>query len=66
MAIPVTRHPLKPGEGKTIYWKREELVRMDDALCFYLYSANGDVRSNISPETADTIKHILDKINRHI
>lgn len=66
MPIPVTRPPLKPREGKTIFWTREELVRMDDALCYRLYGDTGELRSEISPETIDLITHMIDKINRHI
>ena len=66
MAIPVTKAPLKPGEGKSIYMSYEELVRIDDALCLYLSNDNGDARPDIPPETAKAVRHIIDKINRHI
>jgi len=61
MTIPVTKSPLKAGEGKTIYWTYEELVRLDDALCCYLYQDSGKV-----PEIAKLVKHMIDKVNRHI
>lgn len=65
MAIPVTVPPLSPGKGKTIYWKREELVVMDDILCQYLYVGE-NIRTDIAPETQALITGMIDKINRHI
>jgi len=67
MAIPVTRLPLVAGEGKTIFFRREELIRVDDALCKMLYLDGTDtINSELSPETVKLITHIIDKINRHI
>lgn len=68
MAIPVVRPPLAPGEGKTIFWKREELVCLDNALCQMLYipDSDGEFRFELSPETKQLLCRMIDKINRHI
>lgn len=66
MSIPVTRPPLKKGEGKTIFFTMEELVRLDDSLCYYLYDDIGNIREGLTIERIDIINHIIDKINRHI
>jgi len=69
MAIPVTKPPLRPGQGKTIFWTQEELIHLDDALCCKLYipgSDGDDFNPELSPDTRKIISHMIDKINRHI